>query len=132
MLAFGAMAVPLAQLTFAKPKPATAAAAPKAESKLISSLIRIRYAHKPESVSLKLDGREMLASSAFDSSPVETTAALDIPADGIEFILTAEWPQGTGGTALTLEIEPDGLDMKTETRWSTGASLMEVIPFQWK
>jgi hypothetical protein len=132
MLAFGAMAVPLAQLTFAKPKPATAAAAPKVESKLISSLIRIRYAHKPKSVSLKLGGREMLASSALDSSPVETRTAFEIPADGIEFVLSAEWPEGTASTALTLEIEPDGLDMKTETRWSTGTSLTEVIPFQWK
>ena len=132
MLAFGAMAVPLAKLTFARPQVAAPVERPKIESKLIPSLLRIRYAHRPKSVSLKLGDRELLATSALDASPVETNVGLEIPADGIEFNLTAEWPEGTSDTALTLEVEPDGLDSKGETRWSSGNELTEVIPFQWK
>ena len=132
MFAFGAMAVPLAQLTFAKPKVAAPAARQKADSKLIPSLLRIRFAHKPKSISLKLGDRELLSAPALDVSPIETNADLDIPAEGIEFILTAEWPEGTADTVLALEIQPDGLDTKTETRWSLGASMTEVISFQWK
>lgn len=132
MLAFGAMAVPLAHLTFAKPGVAAPGARPKADSKLIPSLLRLRFAHKPKSISLTLGGHELLSAPSFDSLTFEMTTGLDIPADGIEFILSAEWPDGTQDTALTLEIQPDGLDTKTETRWSLGASMTEVISFQWK
>ena len=127
MLAFGAMAVPLAQLTFAKPKVAPPAARQKAASKLIPSLLRIRCVPGPTSVSLKLGDRELLPASAR-----ETSADLDIPADGVEFILSATWPEGTADTALALEIQPEGLDTKSETRWSSGSQMTEVISFQWK
>ena len=137
MLAFGAMAVPLARLTFAKEKPVMVVAAPpEKETKHTPTQLRIRFAHPAKSLSLKLGDHEVLKNTttgvATFTSPVEMKADLDIPAEGIEFIVSAEWPEGTPDTALTLELEPDGLDSKSETRWSSGNQMTEVISFQWK
>lgn len=137
MLAFGAMAVPLARLTFAKEKPLLALAAqPVKETKHTPTQLRIRFAHPVKSLSVKLADREVLQDTttgvAAFTSPVEVKADLDIPAEGVEFIVSAEWPDGTPDTALTLELEPDALDSKSETRWSSGNQMTEVISFQWK
>ena len=131
MLAFGAMAVPLVNLTTAR---SAATSVPKLEQPSGShpSHLRLRFAHAPKAVSLKMGEKEFLSNVALNTSPIETQADLAIPPDGIEFILAAEWPDGTPDTALTLEIEPDGLDTKTETRWSSGGTMTEVISFQWK
>lgn len=132
MLAFGALAVPLSQLTFAKNRVAAPAKPQKAESHRVSTLIRLRYAHKPSRVSLRIDGRELLPAPALESSPIEATAEVDVPHEGIEFVLSAEWPGGTRDTAVTLELEPDGLDTRTQTCWSDGNRMTEVVAFQWK
>lgn len=137
MLAFGAMAVPLARLTFAREKPIVAAVAKvEKETKHTPTQLRLRFAHPVKSLSLKLGDREMLsnttAGTATFTSPLEVKQDLDIPAEGIEFIVSAEWSEGTPDTALTLELEPDGLDSKSETRWSSGNQMTEVISFQWK
>ena len=131
MLAFGAMAVPLVNLTTARAVSATAPRVEKAAG-LHATHLKLRFAHAPKSISLKMGEKEFFKQPALKASPIETQADLAIPTDGIEFILSAEWPDGTPDTALTLEIEPDGLDTKTETRWSIGTTLTEVISFQWK
>lgn len=137
MLAFGAMAVPLAHLTFARDKPVVVAAAPKVPAaRLTPTQLRIRFAHPLKALSLKLSDRDLIKNTttgiATFSSPIELNQDIDIPADGIEFIVSAQWPGGTPDTALTLDVEPDGLDTKSETRWSSGNQLTEVISFQWK
>jgi hypothetical protein len=131
MLAFGALAVPLASLTTAR----KAAAAPQRVAQAASlhkTLLRLRFAHPPKNLSLKLGDKELLDRPGLAASPIEAQSELQIPAEGVEFILSAEWPDGTPDTALTLEVEPDGLDTKSETRWSLGSSMTEVISFQWK
>lgn len=138
ILVFGAVAVPLARLTFAREKTdAPVVAVNKKQSEnLIPTHLRVRFAHPMKSLSLKLNGRELPRNSptriSTPASPVEIREDIDIPADGIEFIVSAQWPDGTPDTALTLEVEPDGLDTKSETRWSSGNQLTEVISFQWK
>lgn len=137
MLAFGAMAVPLARLTFAKEKPVMVAAAKQAkEPKHTPTQLRIRFAHPVKGLSVKQADHEVLKNTTTGvtefTSPVEVKTDLDIPVEGIEFIVSAEWPEGTPDTALTLELEPDGLDSKSETRWSNGNQMTEVISFQWK
>ena len=130
MLAFGALAVPLLNLTTAR----KAAAMEKVIHAAVAhgTLLRLRFAHPPKSISLKHGGRELLPKPDLAASPLESRAELEIPAEGIEFILAAEWPEGTPDTALTLELEPDGLDTKSETRWSLGSTMTEVIAFRWK
>lgn len=130
MLAFGALAVPLVNLTTARKVVAVETVIHEAATH--KALLRIRFAHSPKSLTLKQGGKEFLPSPDLASSPVEARADFEIPAEGIEFILSAEWPDGTPDTALTLEIEPDGLDTKAETRWSLGSTMTEVISFRWK
>ena len=84
MLAFGAMAVPLARLTFAKEKPVMVVAAPpEKETKHTPTQLRIRFAHPAKSLSLKLGDHEVLKNTttgvATFTSPVEMEAALDLP-----------------------------------------------------
>jgi hypothetical protein len=134
VVGFALLAVPLAQLTFARPaRPAEAREeAPSADT---PTVIRLRFAHVPSSVSLKLDGAELLGKSSGPLSNrlrMETRGNLHIPSDGIELGIAAKWPQGTPDTAVTLELEPDGLDAQSQTRWSSGASLNEVLSYQWK
>ena len=97
----------------------------------VPALVRLRYAHRPLSVSLKQDGKEMLTGADFAESPIEVKAEIGVSHDGNEMILEAKWPAGTPNTALTLEIEPDGFESLSETRWTAETELNEVVTFQW-
>lgn len=144
-LAFSLFAFPLAQLTGnrapAGPESATGPQAevqggaehPEAEHKHVevASVLRLRFAHRPLTLSLKQEGRELLKQPDLGASPVELEAQLEISHDGNEMLLAATWPEGTPDTAVTVEIEPDGFETRSETRWSSGAELNEVIAFQW-
>jgi hypothetical protein len=152
-LLFGLLAVPLAHLTGQAPRPveerngASTSADHAGESQVVKgtsehpegehkhvevpALIRVRYAHRPLSLSLKAEGTELLTKLDLNNSPVEVTAEIEVSHDGNEFNLEAAWPPGTPDTALTVEIEPEGLDARTETRWSTEASLHEILTFSW-
>lgn len=137
-LAFGLLAVPLVQLTGEVQPTSTASADLEKDSaqeqvanQKVEALIRLRYAHRPVSLSLKQEGRELLKDVDLATSPIELSAELAISPDGNELTLQAQWPDGTQDTAVTLEIEPDGLDSRTETRWSAGNSLEEILTLIW-
>ncbi len=127
-LAFIVLAVPLSHLTgttsHAKVTPPKVAA-----STSVKMLLRLRYAHPPATLSLKIAGEEKIA--AIGTSPIEIKTALLSVKNGQDVFLSATWPEGTPDTALELELEPDGLASRNETRWSSGGSLDEVITFQW-
>ncbi len=101
------------------------------ESK-VPTLVRLRFAHRPLTVSLKQGDEELAAKADLASSPVEFTADLALEkGTGHELMLGATWPEGTPDTALTVELEPDGLETRSETRWASGADLNEVLTFTW-
>jgi hypothetical protein len=133
-LLFGLLAVPMVQLTGNAthiPEVEPTAAQTRAEKKPVPVTVRLRYAHKPVSISLKSEGRELLAKLDLSASPAEVKTEIAVSNDGNEFSLDAQWPAGTPDTALSLEIEPDGYDAKSETRWSSGAALSEILTFTW-
>lgn len=138
VLAFGLLAVPMVQLT-GQVQPSSSAALErenesaqeKAANQKVEALIRLRYAHRPVSLSLKQEGRELLKDVDLTTSPIEVSTELAISPDGNELTLQAQWPDGTPDTALTFEVEPDGLDSRTETRWSAGSSLEEILTLTW-
>jgi len=128
--AFIGLAVPLSYLTgnSAQAKPVLAAVVKQGNS--TSAWLRLRYAHAPSKLSVKVGDKELI--SSIEASPVEMKAALDSVIDGVDVFVTAAWPEGTPDTVLTLEIAPDGLESRSETRWSAGGSLDEVFTFVWK
>ena len=134
-LAFGLLAIPLVQLTGNAanvPTPVLMvgeASAAKMEN--VPTLIRLRYAHKPTSVSLKQAGKELLGAVDLAESPSETQVTMAISKAGDDLELTASWADGTPETALTLEIEPDGNEVRSQTRWSSGTALNEILTFIW-
>lgn len=133
-LLFALLAVPMVQLTGNAthiPEVEPTAAQTRAEKKAVRVILRLRYAHRPISISLKSDGKELLAKLDLSASPAEMEAELALSDDGNEFSLDAQWPDGSPDTALSLEIEPDGYDAKSETRWSSGATLSEILTFTW-
>ncbi|MEQ1749620.1 MAG: hypothetical protein ABL974_09380 [Prosthecobacter sp.] len=132
-LAFCLLAVPLSQLTGNVAQVKAAPVMAKAGDVPVKSaaVIRLRYAHKPLSISLKQGGLELLTKLDFTSSPAEEQTSMTISKAGNELELTATWPPGTPDTALTLEVEPDGLETRSETRWSDDATLNEIITFLW-
>jgi len=97
----------------------------------VPTLARLRYAHRPLSVSLKQGDEELLKGMDLSASPAELSTAIEISHEGNDLILTATWPEGTPDTALTMELEPDGFEIHRETRWSSGSSLDEVLTFTW-
>ncbi len=128
-LAFIVLAVPMSHLTGNTSNAKVVKVAAK-EAKSVKALLRLRFAHKPTTLSLKLADKELIASA--DASPLELDAVLSSTKDGVDVFLSATWPENTPNTAVTLEIEPDGLEARSETRWSSAGSLDEVITFIWK
>ncbi len=97
----------------------------------VSTLVRLRFAHQPLTVSLKQADNELTAKLDLSASPVEFRTGIEVSHEGNEFILVATWPEGTPDTALTVELEPEGFDTRSETRWSSGGELNEVLTFTW-
>jgi hypothetical protein len=151
-IAFGLLAIPLANLTRQHVSSAISASShdhdhdhdepqsvkggtdhPEGKHKHVEvpSVVRLRFAHKPTTLSLQQEGKELLKEIDLSSSPIELELELEISHDGNELLLEATWPEGTVDTPITVEIEPDGFETRAETRWSSAASLNEVLTFQW-
>lgn len=132
-IGFALLAVPLSRLTFARPTVVREAAPVSTEAVAVPTIIRIRVAHVPESLSLKVNGRELVVGGGGKlTATMELRENLSIPGEGLEFLVSAKWPAGTPDTALSVELEPDGLDAQSQTRWSTGAQMEDVIAYHWK
>ena len=141
-IAFALLAIPLMHLTSTSIFPVQAmernddaandeGGSKNPQAKPVDALVRLRYAHKPLSISLTQDGKELLKDIDLSASTIEMTAAVGVSHEGNEVMLAATWPEGTPETPLTLEIEPDGFEARSETRWASDAELNEVITFQW-
>lgn len=128
-LTFVVLAVPLSHLTGTMTQAKTATAKVE-ETQSVKSLLRLRYAHKPVTLSVKIADKEVIAEIA--GSPIELQTALPSVKDGVDVFLSATWAEGTPDTSITLELEPDGFASRSETRWSSVGSLDEVITFEWK
>jgi len=128
-LMFVVLAVPLSHLT-GTTTPVKAAAVKVVVEKGVKGLVRVRYAHKPAKLSVKIGEKEVIG--GIEESPMEVDAPLPSTKDGVDVFVKATWPEGTPDTAVTVELEPDGLATRSETRWSSAASLDEVITFEWK
>lgn len=130
-VAFALFAIPLAQLTFARHETVMVKAeAPTTASLKTEALLRIRFAHVPQSLSLKMGDRELMPSLPL-VSPLEIRTDMVIPTEGLDLMLDVAWPAGTPETAVTIDLEPDGLDTQSHTRWSSGTQLHEILPFHW-
>lgn len=98
----------------------------------VATWVRIRFAHAPQTLSLKQGGTEILKQPLdLKQSPVEVKADLEVSHEGNEMILSATWPEGTPETALTVELEPESFETRSETRWSSGPQMEEVLTFTW-
>lgn len=129
-LTFVVLAVPLSHLTGTVSVTKAAAVEKVVEVKGVKALLRLRYAHKPVTLSVKIADKELIGE--IETSPIEVDASLPSPKDGVDVFLKATWPEGTPDSAITLEVEPDGLTTRSETRWSSAGSLDEVITLEWK
>ncbi len=128
VIAFVVLAIPLAYLTGNAPVEPPKAAKATAKPQEAKSLVRVRFVHKPEKLSVKLGERELLEKGDWSDNAVEFEATLPL---SLDLLVAADWAYGAPDQALTLEIEPDGQDTKRETNWSAAGSLNEVYHFQW-
>ncbi len=134
-IAFALFAIPLARLTVARPDETTAnqtsvKVAEPAGTR--HTFVRIRFAHLPQSLSLKQSNKELIPVTSVPlTSPIEIEVSLPITQNSLELALAAQWPDGTPDTAITVELEPDELDTRRETRWSGNSILQEILNFKW-
>lgn len=130
-LMFVVLAVPLSHLTGTVTVAKAAAPAAKvAEVEDVKALVRVRYAHRPATLSVKIGEKELIG--GIEDSPMEVDASLPSPKEGVDVFLKATWAEGTPDSAITLEVEPDGLATRSETRWSADDKMDEVITLEWK
>jgi hypothetical protein len=135
-VAFALLAIPLSHLTFARldETPMALVKVEKQENEKVPTFMRVRLAHKPSTLSLTVDGKELL--SADQQKPQELDLSLEapltIPAEGVEIFAKATWPEGTPDTAVTIDLEPSEKDPKSQTNWSAGTELGSAYLFQWK
>jgi len=131
LLGFFVLGVPLVQLTSGRPVPMTPRPAASAEASR-PVLIRVRYVNLPQTLSVKLGGKELLPHTAPGTSPLEARTSFVIPPEGIELHVQATWPAGGPEMPVTVEIEPDGLDVQSHTLWSIDGRIDDTLAFAWK
>ena len=128
VLAFVVLAIPLVRLTGnAVREPAANQNTTKTADE-VKALIRVRFVHKPEKLSLMLGDRELAENGEWDENAVEFATKLPRHA---EIVVKADWAYGAPDQGMTIEVEPDGLDGRSVTHWSSAGSLNEVYSFQW-
>ncbi|MBL9115711.1 MAG: hypothetical protein JNJ83_11950 [Verrucomicrobiaceae bacterium] len=130
LVVFIVLSVPLVQLTSA-PSHRVMIPSEEVEDDIVAGVLRFRWAHLPNQVTLKC-GDLVFYDSKPEGSILEKEIQLKIPDEGVELSLHAEWPANTPDTAITVELEPDGLDGRSETKWSSESRLDDVITFIWK
>jgi hypothetical protein len=130
VLGFLVLAWPLIQLTSSGPAVAAQKVEQAEPQAATPCLLRVSYAHPPQSLSLKLGKRELLSTTG-SGGLTEFQAELPLAKEGLELQVTAQWPAGTPRTALTVELEPDGLDAQSQTRWTDSGDMDELLLFLW-
>ena len=135
LVAFALLAIPLSRLTFARvdEMPVRPAKVEKAASEKVPTFIQIRMAHAPTSLSLKVDGHELLSPEQQKSGDTKLSfdTELSIPSEALEISATATWPEGTPSTVLTLDLEPSEKQNQSQTNWSIGNKLSAAYTFRW-
>lgn len=105
--------------------------APAEQTADIPTVITVRCAHRPESLSISHAGR-VLWQSGSPGLHEEVECGLPLKEDSITLTVSARWPEGTPDTPVTLELEPEGRQAASATRWSFGPSLNDSYSFSWK
>ncbi len=104
---------------------------PTAQSTNVPTVITIRCAHRPESLSVSCGGR-ILWQSQTPNLHEETECGLPLEEGSATLTVSARWPEGTPDTPVTLELEPAGRPSASATRWSFGPFLNDIYSFSWK
>lgn len=105
--------------------------APAAQAADVPTVITIRCAHRPESLSVSCGGR-ILWHSGTPGLHEEVECGLPLEDGSVTLTVSARWPEGTPDTPVTLELEPEGRPSASDTRWSFGPSLNDSYSFSWK
>jgi len=128
VLALVGVAIPLLRLTGKAAISAPMALKETVVEKTVTAHVCVRFVHKPETLSMKLEGRELVEKAVWGEQEVEFDAKLPTVA---EMVVSATWTYGAPNQAMSIEISPDGKDMHEKTVWSSSGSLSEVVLFQW-
>lgn len=108
------------------PRPAPEAAVPG-----VPTLVTVKCAHRPESLSISSRGT-VLWKAEHPGLHEEVECSLPLKDGSATLTVSAQWPAGTPDTPVTLELEPEGRQAVSATRWSFGPSLNDTYSFSWK
>jgi hypothetical protein len=98
----------------------------------LTSSVRIRCVHAPESITLSSAGHPLHAWSNPDHD-LAFEDSIDLPIEHLrtEFTIAIRWPDNTPETMAEITIEPDGLAARTLNVWSTTPTTEEVVSTSW-
>lgn len=121
----------LYHMTAATPAAQEAPQSAAAQNADVPTVITVRCAHRPESLSISLGGRILWQPGA-PGLHEEVECGLPLEDGSVTLTVSARWPEGTPDTPVTLELEPEGRPSASATRWSFGPSLNDSYSFSWK
>lgn len=104
---------------------------PAAQTTNVPTVITVRCAHRPESLSISCGGH-ILWQPQTPGLHEETECGLPLEEGSATLTVSARWPEGTPDTPVTLELEPAGRPSASATRWSFGSILNDIYSFSWK
>ncbi len=128
LLALAALMIPLVQLTSAPPA-VQIEVDKRPEETSTPITLSVRWAHRPEKLSVHHLGKVLWRWSGEDDAECETS--LPISSVGIDLLVTVEWPEGTPESAIELSVEPRALETQKGILWGEGAT-EEVLTFKWE
>lgn len=103
-----------------------------ASTPTLTSPVRIRCVHPPESITLSAAGQTLHSWSNPDQNlTFEDSIALPIDNLRTEFTIAIRWPDHTPETMAEITIEPDGLTTRTINVWATNPTTEEVVSTSW-
>jgi len=114
------------------PPAAPAASQTTTSTPTLTSSVRIRCVHAPESITLSSAGQTLHTWSNPDHD-LSFEDSINLPIENLrtEFTIAIRWPDDTPETMAEITIEPDGLAARTINVWATTTTTEEVVSTSW-
>lgn len=105
-------------------------AAPSSEAPSTMAYATLQFTGAPQSLVLRLEGKDLAQMPEGTPSPWELQIALPTDSQTLDIEVEAHWDE-PGAHAATLAIEPPGRETRRDTQWSKAGMLHSVFTFIW-
>ena len=132
LLVCGLVILPLVRRTSVVAAPVSSGPVQPSLVRTVSSLISLRFVHKPQMVRL-MEGRKVLHewNDAPPGMELSESVPLTLSEGRSEFTVQIAWPADTPDTMAEIKVEPDSMPPWSGNVWSNRATVDEVLNIPW-